>query len=196
MRKLKLQMQITVDGFVAGPNGELDWMTLDLDDKLRNDFNSVTDSFDTILMGRKMVEEFMTYWSRVVKEPENIEYPLAKRMIDYPKIVFTKTLDKAPWPNMTLAKGDIVDEVNRVKSQEGKDIVVYGGATFVSSLIKHNLIDEYHFFVNPVALGSGMTIFREPGRRFDLTQLNAVPYACGVTFHHYLPAKARAAGSA
>ena len=158
----------------------------------------MTDSFDTILMGRKMTDEFMNYWTKEVKNPESQEYPLAKRMVEYSKIVFTKTLDKAKswWPNTTLAKGDIVDEVNRFKNQEGKDIVVYGGAGFVSSLIKHNLIDEYYFFVNPVAIGNGMTIFKDVGRRFDLKQLDATPYACGVTVHKYLPAKARAASSA
>ena len=198
MRKLKLNMQVTVDGFVAGPNGELDWMVLDLDDKLRADFNSLTGSFDTILMGRKMTPEFMSFWTNEVKRPESPEYTLAKMMVEYPKIVFTKTLDKAPssWPNTTLAKGNIVDEVNRVKNQKGKDIVVYGGATFVSSLIKHGLIDEYYFFVNPVAIGNGMTIFKDLGRRFDLKQLDATPYACGVTVHHYLPAIAKAASSA
>ena len=198
MRKLKLNMQMTLDGFVARPNGELDWMTLDLDDKLRADFNSNTASFDTILMGRKMTTEFMDYWTKEVKNPQSPEYPLAKMMVEYPKIVFTKTLDKTPswWPNTTLAKGDLVDEVNRIKNQGGKDIVVYGGATFVSSLIKNNLIDEYYFFVNPVAIGDGMTIFRDLGRRFDLKQLDATPYECGVTVHRYLPAKARAATSA
>jgi dihydrofolate reductase len=198
MRNLKLNMQITLDGFVARPNGELDWMTLDFDDRLRADFNSVTASFDTILMGRKMTPEFMEYWTREVRNPKSPEYQLAKMMVEYQKIVFTKTLDKAPtsWPNTILAKGDLVDEVNRVKNQEGRDIVVYGGATFVSSLIKSNLIDEYYFFVNPVAIGNGMTIFRDLGPRFDLEQLDATPYECGVTVHKYLPAKARAASGA
>jgi dihydrofolate reductase len=197
MRKLKLQMQITVDGFVAGPNGELDWMIKDdMDDKLRAHIDSLAGSSDTILMGRKMTEGFVNYWTNAVKEPEGRWFSLAKMMVDYPKIVFTKTLDKSPWPNTTLAKGNIVDEVNRAKNHEGKDIIVYGGAGFVSSLIKHNLIDEYHLFVNPVAIGNGMTIFKDLGRRFDLKQLDATPYACGVTVHKYLPATAKAAVNA
>lgn len=195
MRKLKLSMHITVDGFVAGPNGEEDWITRDVDDKFRADFLALTDSYDTILMGRKMTAVFMDYWTNAVKNPEHPWYSLAKKMVDYPKIVFTKTLDEpaSSWPNTTLAKGNLVDEVNRAKNREGKDIVVYGGAGFVSSLIKHNLIDEYHFFVEPVAIGNGMTIFKDLGRRFDLKQLDATPYPCGITAHKYLPAKARAA---
>jgi dihydrofolate reductase len=187
MRKLKLQMQITVDGFVAGPNGELDWMTWDQIDKLSEHINSITDSSDTILMGRKMTDEFVNYWTGVLEHPESPEYVFARKMIDYPKVVFTKTLDESAWPNTVLAKGDIVEEVNHLKNQQGKDLLVYGGAGFVSSLIKHNLIDEYHLFVNPVAIGRGMTIFSEFGGKFSLKQVDATPYECGITVHKYLP---------
>ena len=196
MRKLKLQMQITVDGFVARPNGDLDWMTLDIDEEQRELENSLADSADTILMGRKMTEGFVNYWTNEVKNPESPWAFLAKRMVEYPKIVFTKTLDKSPWPNTVLAKGDIVDEVNRLKNKEGKDIIVYGGAGFVSSLLKHNLIDEIYLFVNPVAIGEGMTIFKDLGGRFDLRQLDATPFACGTTVHKYLPGRAKAAAKA
>ncbi len=188
MRKLKLQMQITVDGFVAGPNGELDWMTFDMDDnKLIGHINAITDSSDTILMGRKMTDGFVNYWTGVLKNPESPEYAFARKMVDTPKVVFTKTLDKSAWPNTVLAKGDLVEEVNRLKNQPGKDLLVYGGAGFVSSLIKHNLIDEYHLFVNPVAIGSGKTIFSEFGGKFRLQQVEATPYKCGITVHNYLP---------
>lgn len=186
-------MTITVDGFVARPNGDLDWMTLDIDNKLRDYVDSFTDSFDTILMGRKMAEGFVSYWTKEVDNPQNPWVFIARRMVDYPKIVFTKTLDKSPWPNTVLAKGDIVDEVNRIKAEPGKDIVVYGGATFVSSLLKHNLIDEMNLWVNPVAIGEGMTIFKGLGDKFELKQLDATPYVCGVTVHKYLPKQARAA---
>ena len=188
MRKLKLQMQITVDGFVAGPNGELDWMTSDLeDDKLYQYVTFLTDSSDTILMGRKMTDEFVNYWTNVLKNPESPEYAFAKKMVDIPKVVFTRTLDESRWPNTVLAKGDIVEEVNKLKNRPGKDLLVYGGAGFVSSLIKHDLIDEYHFFVNPVAIGKGKTIFSELGRYFKLKRIDVTPYECGVTVHNYLP---------
>jgi dihydrofolate reductase len=188
MRKLKLQMQITVDGFVAGPNGELDWMTSDMeDDKLYQYVNFLTDSSDTILMGRKMTDEFVNYWTNVLKNPESPEYAFAKKMVDIPKVVFTRTLDESRWPNTVLAKGDIVEEVNKLKNRPGKDLLVYGGAGFVSSLIKHDLIDEYHFFVNPVAISKGKTIFIEFGRYFKLKQIDVTPYECGVTVHNYLP---------
>ena len=76
-----------------------------------------------------------------------------------PKVVFTKTLDKSIWNNTILATGSLAEEVAKLKKQNGKDIIVFGGAGFVSSLIKEGLIDEYHLIVNPTAMGNGMTIF-------------------------------------
>lgn len=188
MRKLKLQMDITIDGFVAGPNGELDWMTFDWEDKkLVQYLNSVIDSSDTLLMGRKMTDEFVNYWSNALKNPKNPEYAFAKKMIDVPKVVFTRTLAESRWPNTVLAKGDIVEEVNKLKNRPGKELLVYGGAGFVSSLIKHDLIDEYHLFVYPVALGKGLTIFSEVGRNLKLKQIDATPTEGGITIHKYLP---------
>ena len=75
-------------------------------------------------------------------------------------MVFTRTLDRSDWANTVLARGDLVDEITRLKDQAGGDIIAYGGASFVSALIPHDLIDEYHLFVNPVALGTGMPIFK------------------------------------
>ena len=188
MRKLKLQMDITLDGFVAGPNGELDWMTFDWNDKkLVQYLNSVIDSSDTLLMGRKMTDEFVNYWSNALKDPKNIEYTFARKMIDVPKIVFTKTLDESRWPNTVLAKGDVVEEVNQLKNQPGKELLVYGGAGFASSLIKHDLIDEYHFFVYPVAIGKGLEIFSEVGRYLKLNEIDVTPCEDGITIHKYLP---------
>lgn len=188
MRKLKLQMQMTVDGFVAGPNGELDWMKLeDWDDEVKNGEHELIDSSDTILMGRKMTDEFVKFWTSVLENPESPEYEFAKKMVDTPKVVFTKTLDESPWANTVLAKGDIVEEVNRLKNQIGKDILVYGGADFVSSLIKENLIDEYNFFINPVAIGRGMTIFGKLEDKSSSLKLNrSQSYNCGIVVNTYL----------
>ena len=142
MRKLKLQVQMSVDGFVGGPNGELDWMTWEMDDKLLNYINELTDSVDTILMGRKMTDGFISAWSDIVKDPDNNQYPFAKKMLDIPKVVFTKTMKKSQWPNTTLATGDINKEVDNLKNQDGKDMIVYGGAGFVSSSITEGLTNK------------------------------------------------------
>src|ERR1700759_1268670 len=100
MRKVKLQMQISVDGYVAGPNGELDWMIWNLDDKLLQFINSLTDSSDTILLGRKMTDGFVNYWENVVNnQPDSPEFSFAKKMVDTPKVVFSKTVTASRWNN-------------------------------------------------------------------------------------------------
>jgi dihydrofolate reductase len=185
MRKLKMQMQTSVDGFVARENGGLDWMNWEENADRIKYVNELTDSIGTILMGRKMAGGFVDYWQSV--KPDTPEYTFAKKMIDIPKVVFTKTLDKSDWINTTLAKGPLADEIKKLKQQDGKDIIAYGGAGFMSSLIRENLIDEYHLFVNPTAIGSGMTIFGNAGDNFKLKLVKAVNFGDGVVVHHYEP---------
>jgi dihydrofolate reductase len=180
MKKVKLQMQLSLDGYVAGPNGEMDWMTWNWDDDIKKYVTELTDSTDTILMGRKMTGGFNAHWTNAASNPEDPSYAFAKKMVDTPKVVFSKTLDKSEWENTSLANGDIADEVKKIKKQNGKDIIVYGGANFVSSMIKYDLIDEYHLFVNPAVIGNGMPIFKEIGQKKDLKLVKAVPFACGI----------------
>jgi len=188
MRKLKLQMQMSIDGFVAGPNGELDWMTWNLDDKLIGFINELTDSTGTIVMGRKMTDGFINYWSGVLENPESPEYTFAKKMIDIPKVVFTRTLTESPWINTTLAH-DVPPDIDELKKKDGKDIIAYGGAGFVSSLVKEDLIDDYYLFVNPVSAGKGMTIFGDTDGYKRLRLVESTPYECGIVVNHYQSAK-------
>ena len=189
MRKLKLQMQISLDGYVAGPNGELDWMTFSLDEKASNRLNELTDSSDTILLGRKMTDGFVNYWTSVAENPENERYVFARKMVDIPKVVFSKTIKESNWINTTLANGELVEEVEKLKNRDGKDILVYGGANFVSNLIKNNLIDEYYLFVNPVAIGKGMRIFGDSESRLNLELIKSDSFANGKVEIYYKPKK-------
>ena len=186
MRKLKLQVQMTTDGFVAGPDGQLDWMTFAMDPQLIAFITQLTDSSDTILLGRKMTPGFVHYWEAVIDKPESPEYVFAQKMVNTPKIVFSKTVQRMDGKNVRVENGDLVDAVKQLKNQPGKDIVVYGGATFVSSLIKEGLIDELNFFVNPVAIGDGLRIFH--GRK-KLTLTSSTQYACGIVVNTYAPAE-------
>ncbi|HET9431595.1 MAG TPA: dihydrofolate reductase family protein, partial [Chitinophagaceae bacterium] len=118
---------------------------------------------------------------------DHLEFKAGQKFTDTHKVVFTKTLDQSAWGNTVLAKGDIVDEITKLKKQDGKDMIAYGGANFVSALIKHGLIDEFHLFINPSAIGSGMTIFKELGSKQDLTLVKSIPFECGIVVLNYLP---------
>jgi dihydrofolate reductase len=161
LRKLRLQVQMSVDGCIAGPNGEMDWMVGLLDDEIIKYAYKITESVDTILLGRKMTDVFISFWLDVMNKPDDPWNAFDKKMMETPKVVFTKTLNKSKWINTDIATGDLMEEVNKIKSQNGRDIVVYGGASFDSSLIKEKLIDEFYLFINPVAIGNGMTIFKD-----------------------------------
>ena len=196
MRKLKLQVQMSVDGFIAGPNGEMDWMVLDWDDKIRNYVLELTESVDTILLGRKMTDGFISYWSDVMTKPDDPSsidrsHAFAKKMIDTPKIVFTKTLKKSQWPNTDIATGDLTYEISKLKNMKGKDIIVYGDASFDSSLIRAGLIDEFHLIINPVAIGNGMTIFKDFNEIQKFTLVKSVAFDCGIVELHYEPKRVR-----
>lgn len=186
MRKVKLQMQMTINGYVAGPNGENDWMTWNKDDELLAFLNSLIDSSDTILLGRKLVTDgFINFWENAAEK--NPDTPFAKKIVDIPKIVFTKTLNESTWNNTTLAKGNLAEEITNLKKQSGKDILVFGGAGFVSSLIKEGLIDEYHLIINPTAMGKGMTIFNSLDRIQKFSPTQAKLYSGGKIVLSYKP---------
>ena len=187
MRKLKLQVQVTVDGFIAGPNGEMDFMTWNWDDALKEHVAALTHTVDCIVLGRKLAEGFIPHWAGIAANPGSPEHAAGKRFSDTPKVVFTRTLDRAVWGNTVLAKGDLVKEITALKHKAGRDIIAYGGATFASALIKSGLIDEFHLFVNPVAIGEGMPIFREVVGKQPLVLMRMTPFACGIVALHYEP---------
>ena len=185
IRKLKLQVQMSLDGCIAGPNNEMDWMVWDWDEKLKDYVNRLHEPVDTILLGRKMTNEFISYWSNVINKPQDPEYTIAKKMLETPKIVFTKTLNKSEWPNTEIAKGDLKDEINKLKNQDGEDVLVYGGASFDSSLNKEKLIDEFYLLVVPIVIGNGKTIFRDLKEIQKLTLIESKVFDCGLVLLDY-----------
>jgi dihydrofolate reductase len=185
MRKLKLQVQMSVDGYIAGPNGEMDFMVWDWDDELKQYVDDLTEPVDCIVLGRKLAEGFIPHWAAVAANPDHPEFTAGKKYTDTHKVVFSKTLTMSEWDNTVLAQGKIVDEITKLKKQDGKEIIAYGGATFVSALIKHGLIDEFHLFVNPAAIGKGMAIFNEVGSPQNLTLVKSRSFDCGIVVLHY-----------
>jgi dihydrofolate reductase len=111
-------------------------------------------------------------------------------MIQTPKVVFTKTLKKSRWANTDITTGEFTEEIIKLKSQNGKDIIVYGGASFGSSLIKEGLIDEFHLFINPAAIGKGMTIFKDLNEIQKFTLVKSIAFDCGIVLFHYEPKRA------
>jgi len=185
MRKLKLQMQVTLDGFNStGSNDEQKWVTWAWEE-IKQYVLDLGDSADTEIIGRKLAIDYIPYWLDIYTKPEDPMYEVAKIKAKQKKIVFTKTLDKSIWDNTELAKGDLKDEINKLKSQEGKDIIVYGGSSFVSSLIKEGLIDEFHFFVNPIAIGKGVSAFQELANWQELKLQKVITFNSGLVLLHY-----------
>jgi dihydrofolate reductase len=187
MRKLKWQVQLTVDGFMGRENGGLDWMTWNITKDRADYILKLHDNVDTILLGRKMTDGFINYWENVPADsPEN---DFAKIMLGTPKVVFTKTLNQSKWNNTTVANGPLAEEINKLKQQKGKDIIVYGGAGFVSNLVKENLIDDYYLFVNPAAISSGLNPFSSSGGNMKLSRVETAAFDDGVVLLHYQPKK-------
>jgi len=181
MRKLKLQVQMSVDGYIAGTNGELDWTVWDWDDELKKYVADVTEPVDCIVLGRKLAQGFIPHWASHPEEEGADKFNSTK------KVVFTKTLDHSELDNTVLAKGDLVDEITKLKNQDGSDMIAYGGATFVSALVKQGLIDEYHLFINPTAIGNGLSIFKELDSKKNLALVKSTAFNCGIVVLHYVP---------
>jgi dihydrofolate reductase len=184
MRILKLQMQITLDGFVGDKTGEISWgdFSNPVSDVMKRS-KELVDTSDTILMGRKMAKDFVEYWQGI--QPDKPDYAFARKMVDTPKIVFSKTIDKIDGENVTVENGNLATEVKSLKSKPGKDILVYGGAGFVSALIKEHLINEFHLFVHPVLINKGMEIFRSLASTQQLSLHNTHLYENGIIELHY-----------
>jgi dihydrofolate reductase len=135
-------------------------------------------------MGRKMVDGFIPYWTEVMNKPDDPWNAFAKKMVEIPKVVFTKTLYKSEWANTDIATGDLKDEITKLKNLDGGDIIVYGGASFDSSLIKEKLIDEFYLFVNPIVIGKGKTIFKNLEIQ-RLMLIESKVFDCGLVLLHY-----------
>jgi dihydrofolate reductase len=182
MRKLVLKMSMSIDGFVGGPNGELDWLFESMTESNKSWIRNTLANAEVHIMGSRTFYDMKAYW------PYSDDQ-LAAPMNNIPKVVFTKkgiatkgettaaiagatTADKAKgitlsgetsrldsWLNATIASGDLAEEIVRLKEQPGGSILAHGGAGFAQSLIKTGLIDEYHLLVHPAMLGAGLPIF-------------------------------------
>jgi dihydrofolate reductase len=179
MRKLIYSMGVSLDGFIAGPNGEIDWSAPD--EELHRFHNQQTRELGAQLCGRKLYEE-MVYWETADQNPSAPEYELefARIWKALPKIVFSKTLEKVEG-NARLIRDDAAEEVARLKAEPGKDLAV-GGAGLASTFIERGLIDEYRLFVSPVVLGGGTPYFQALDEGIDLELVETRTFGSRVVY--------------
>ena len=182
MRKLIYSMGVSLDGFIAGRAGEIDWSAPDAE---RHRFhNEQTREIGAHLCGRRLYEE-MLFWETADENPSAAEHELefARIWKGIPKIVFSKTLTSVEG-NARLATDGVAEEVAKLKDQPGKDLAV-GGAGLASSLIRLNLVDEYHLFVSPVLLGGGTPYFPALDERIDLELVETQTFGSRVVYVRY-----------
>ncbi|SOD98005.1 Dihydrofolate reductase [Spirosoma fluviale] len=187
MRKVILFMHVSLDGFVCGPNGEQDWMTMDDDEVGHYLIPDLQKTVDTMLVGRVLYQGFASFWPTVTNNPETPPelVDFANWMNTTPKVVFSKTLTTVDWQNARLAKADVATEIATLKQQPGGDMVVFGGAEFVSSLAKLDLVDEYRIKLEPIVLGTGKALFKDVTERIKLTLTKAKSFDSGVVGLYY-----------
>ncbi|MDK2980165.1 MAG: hypothetical protein PWQ55_512 [Chloroflexota bacterium] len=185
MRKLKLQVQISVDGYVAGPDGSMEWMIWNWDDDLNRYVDELTDSIDTILLGRKMAAGFIDHWSHVAGDPLDPEHEGGQKMMAARKIVYSRTVKQPIWKDMEVVSTDLMEDVAQRKEQDGKDMIVYGGASLISALLGFGLIDDLYLFVNPALVGGGRSIFGEVHDYQKLKLIESRAFDCGIVLLHY-----------
>jgi len=190
MKKLIVFNMLSLDGYFAGPKGEIDWHTVD---KEFNQYAAQTvQTFDTILFGRITYRLFENYWPNAAKDPtiSSEDRIIANAINDMTKIVFSKTLDNVSWNNAKLYHELTAEIIQRLKQQSGKDIVIYGSGTVVQTLTNLGLIDEYRFMVGPVVLGRGKPMF-ENAEKHTFKLMEARPFsASGNVLLRYSPAQA------
>ena len=193
MRKMILQMQMSVDGYLGRKGEGPDWQVWDWgkdctwDDELIQSFNRFFEDVDCIILGRNIIEcGYLDHWTEIAKlYPAQPEFAFAQKVLDARKIVISHTLTESKWPKTEIAKLPLADEVRKLKDESGKTIVAFGGVGLAASLIESNVVDEFQFYVNPVALGDGLTIFKEINVDTKLKLLEAQQYDCGVVVNRY-----------
>ena len=188
MRKVILRIQVSLDGFVEGPNGEMDWLAHD-DDEYWQDLFELLESVDTFLLGRVTYPDYAAYWGAVLTNPDS-----SKNQVRYariaertPHLVFSRTLKKVNANNTRIISGDLEGEVLDLKNQHGKDMVVWGGASLASAFVELGLVDEYQFALNPVVLGGGKALFKDVRRRRRLKLAGVRTLRSGVVLVRYTP---------
>ena len=188
MRKVIFLMHVSLDGFVAGPNGEMDWIVYNDDvEKYAHALHSQTDA---AIYGRVTYQMMDSYWPSVLADPSaNTQAAInhARWYDAATKIVFSRTLDGAGRKNTVVIKDNIAEQMNHIKQQPGKNIWLLGSPSIAQEFMRLNLIDEYRLNINPVVLGSGKPLYNNLTTKLPLKLLEAKTFQGGVTALRYEP---------
>jgi dihydrofolate reductase len=188
MRKLILSMQVTLDGYVEGPNGDMSWMQPDDDEAWENLFQELVNNVDLCLLGAGMWAEYRNYWKKALASPadfSNHEVAYAKFAEKTQHIVFSKTIKDAGWENVTINSGDVAAEVKKLKEKPGKDVYIVGGAKFATTLLDSGLVDEYRIHINPAVVGGGKSFFHDVSKNHKLELVNVTQLSSKVVILTY-----------
>ena len=192
MRKLIASTFVTLDGFMVGPNEDMGWVMNNFNEQMGVYAGDLMNSMDTILIGRLTYQVMINFWPAAIEATA----PGADGMNLTPKIVFSRTLDKAEWGtyhNIRVVKDNVAEEVTKLKQQPGKNMVIYGSANLVQNFTKMGLIDEYQLLVHPVILGAGKSLYKGMSNGlpagFNLKLLRSETYKNGVVVLFYEPDK-------
>ncbi len=183
MRRVVLQMGVTLDGYVAGPGGEGDWGLPAEHPDVRAWKVASLRKVGTHIMGRVTYEQMASYWPHETGDYEEF-------MNTLPKVVFSATLTSADWAGSRIAGGDLTAEIAALKSEPGGEIMAHGGAAFVQALSRLGLIDEYRMVILPVALGSGKPLFKDLPKPLRVDLAEAEHFPDGTAIHVYRPVAA------
>lgn len=179
-------MHISLDGFVAGLNGEMNWIKVD--EEIFDHVGKRISEGDTALYGRVTFQMMENYWPDAGNKPAATKHDIehSKWYNKVNKVVLSKTMNEAGLKNTKIIAGNIADRVNEIKQKEGNDILLFGSPTATHSLIQMNLIDGYWLFVNPVILGQGIPLFADISDSINLKLLTTRQFTCGVTELNYM----------
>ena len=191
MRNVVLFMHVSLDGFCAGPNGELDWVSYD--SELEKYAEGIVNTVGSPLYGRVTYQMMESYWPTVLrnKSATKHERDHANWVENVHKVVFSKTLDKVEWKNTQLIKDNITEEITTLKQQPGKDLVIFGSPTLAHEFMRLDLIDEYQLTLNPVLLGRGTPLFENVETKTKLSLVNSTTLNSGVMGLQYRRARER-----
>ena len=187
MRKIITTTWVTLDGFIAGPNEEMDWVIVDEEMGIYED--DLVSAADTLLLGRVTYQSFAGSWPHVPDNPNASEgeKAYARKLNAMRKIVFSKTLPTVEWNNSSLVKEVLPEEITKLKQEPGRDMLIYGSASIVRTLTNHGLIDEYQLLVHPVVLGGGKPLFQDIRDRRKLQLVKTKTFSSGVVGLYYQP---------